>query len=325
MRERMLIGRPTERYKFLKQNYLLSTPVNKPNLEALKAQLRDIDADYRKSQGGARTKSGQGHRSETEANWGQTSNSGGDRGRNKNSRRGGSSSSGSGSRGGRGGDRASGGNRGSSSNSDSKGELICYCCGQRGHIKPECPKKGEECRRCGKIGHLQSMCKSSKGDGNASGGSSTPEASQFDTYDGFACSVTIGAAEAFIGESDASKRVDTWLGDSGASHHIKSSSSGMINVCNCPPGTTIRQVQGTIPVEQWGSVLLQVDGANGKNTIRLDETLNVPCISVNLFFIAEGARHGILANVRVMLSEGLNGESNHYRKRELHELIGTIE
>ena len=76
------------------------------------------------------------------------------------------------------------------------------------------------------------MCKSSKGDGNASGGSSTPEASQFDTYDGFACSVTIGAAKAFIGESGAFKPVDIWLGDSGASHHIKSSSSGMINVCN---------------------------------------------------------------------------------------------
>ena len=29
-------------------------------------------------------------------------------------------------------------------------------------------------------------------------------------------------------------------------------------------------------------------------------------------------------SVRVMLSEGLNGERNHYRKRELHELIGTI-
>ena len=70
MRQRMLIGRPAERYKFLKQNYLPSTPANKPNLEALKAQLRDIDADYRKPQGGAKSKSGQGQRSETEANWG---------------------------------------------------------------------------------------------------------------------------------------------------------------------------------------------------------------------------------------------------------------
>ena len=74
----MLIGRPAERYKFLKQNYLLATVANKPDQEALKAQLRDIDADFRKPQGGAKSKSGQGHRSETEANWGQTSNSGGD-------------------------------------------------------------------------------------------------------------------------------------------------------------------------------------------------------------------------------------------------------
>ena len=36
MRQRMLIGRPAERYKFLKQNYLLAT---KPNLDELKAQL----------------------------------------------------------------------------------------------------------------------------------------------------------------------------------------------------------------------------------------------------------------------------------------------
>ena len=68
MRQRMLIGQPAERYKFLKQNYLLATAANKPELDALKAQLRDIDQDYRKPHSGAKTKSGQGHRSETEAN-----------------------------------------------------------------------------------------------------------------------------------------------------------------------------------------------------------------------------------------------------------------
>ena len=70
MRQRMLIGRPAERYKFLKQNYLLATAATKPDLDALKAQLRDIDGDYRKPQGGAKSKTGQGHRSETKANWG---------------------------------------------------------------------------------------------------------------------------------------------------------------------------------------------------------------------------------------------------------------
>ena len=33
MRQRMLIGRPAERYRLLKQNYLLATAATKPNLE----------------------------------------------------------------------------------------------------------------------------------------------------------------------------------------------------------------------------------------------------------------------------------------------------
>ena len=37
MRQRMLIGRSAERYKFLKQNYLLASAATKPNLDALKA------------------------------------------------------------------------------------------------------------------------------------------------------------------------------------------------------------------------------------------------------------------------------------------------
>ena len=35
MRQRMLIGRPAERYKFLKQNYILATAATKPVLDAL--------------------------------------------------------------------------------------------------------------------------------------------------------------------------------------------------------------------------------------------------------------------------------------------------
>ena len=47
MRQRILIGRPAERYKFLKQSFLLSPLATRPTLDALKAQLRDIDSDYR--------------------------------------------------------------------------------------------------------------------------------------------------------------------------------------------------------------------------------------------------------------------------------------
>ena len=70
MCQRMLIGRPVERYKFLKQNYLLATAATKPNLDALKAQLRDMDSDHRKPNGGVKTKAGQGHRAEGGATWG---------------------------------------------------------------------------------------------------------------------------------------------------------------------------------------------------------------------------------------------------------------
>ena len=94
------------------------------------------------------------------------------------------------------------------------------------------------------------MCKS-KTEGGASGGNRTQGAGQFEEYDGFACTVTIGNVEAMIGEAAGkSKQVDVWLGDSGASHHIKSSFAGMINVTKCPPGTTIRQVQGTVDGEE---------------------------------------------------------------------------
>ena len=127
------------------------------------------------------------------------------------------------------------------------------------------------------------MCKAKAKDGG-SGGSSAPEAGQFEDYDGFACTATIGMMEAFIGDSgEKPQHVDIWLGDSGTSHHIKSSPTGMINVTKCPPGTTIRQVQGIVGVEEWGTVLLQVDGQDGKRVIKLEQTLIVPGISVNLF------------------------------------------
>ena len=244
MRQRMLIGRPAERYKFLKQSFLLSPVATRPDLEALKAQLRDIDSDFRKPHGGAKTKAGQGHRAETEANWGQKSNSGSDKRRDKISGNGGSNNQ-SGRSGKGGGDRGESSKGGGKTNSD----VTCYCCGKKGHIKPDCQHRREECRLCGKVGHLQSMCKM-KSEG-ASSLQRAAEAGLSEEWDGFACTVTIGKVEAMLGDVTAvgTQFSDIWLGDSGASHHIKSSSARMINVTKCPTGTTIRQVQGTVEVK----------------------------------------------------------------------------
>ena len=41
-------------------------------------------------------------------------------------------------------------------------KLICYSCGQEGHMKksPNCPAKGKQCRKCKKYNHFQKMCRS---------------------------------------------------------------------------------------------------------------------------------------------------------------------
>ena len=93
-----------------------------------------------------------------------------------------------------------------------------------------------------------------------------------------------------VGEEE--HKIDTWLGDTGSSHHIKSTREGLINDEKCPPGTKIRQVQGVVEVQEWGTVLLEVDGDNGKRIMKLHQTLIVPNINVNLFSLQRVTNHG---------------------------------
>ena len=68
----------------------------------------------------------------------------------------------------------------------------------------------------------------------------------------------------------------------------------MVDVEPCPPGTRIRQVQGFVNVEKWGSVLLEVDGERGKHIMQLCETLIVLDINVNLFSLQRVINGGFL-------------------------------
>ena len=43
----------------------------------------------------------------------------------------------------------------------------CYCCGQVGHRRPDCPRRNENCSLCGKRGHLSQVCRSSGGNASA--------------------------------------------------------------------------------------------------------------------------------------------------------------
>lgn len=37
-------------------------------------------------------------------------------------------------------------------------QCICHCCGERGHIRPECPLRAQRCRQCNRVGHVSAMC-----------------------------------------------------------------------------------------------------------------------------------------------------------------------
>lgn len=61
----------------------------------------------------------------------------------------------------------------------------------------------------------------------------------------------------------------------------------MVNVEKCPPGTTTRQLQGVVEVQDWGTLLLELDGVDGK-------TLIVSNINVNLFSLQRVVKNGFL-------------------------------
>ena len=87
------------------------------------------------------------------------------------------------------------------------------------------------------VGHLQKMCKSSGSNDGAD--KSKPEAGQFENLPGYeSCVCNLVDAEARSSYVDT-PRVNKWLGDSGSSHHIVSSSAGMIDVTKCPAGMRI--------------------------------------------------------------------------------------
>ena len=146
--------------------------------------------------------------------WSQGTTSGSDRGSAKVGGRG----------------RRGGGGKGGDDGNKGGEEVSYYCCGQKGHIKPNCPKKEEIWRKCNKVGHLQAMCKGAgiSGTGGGEGSKRQPEAAQFDTFENCISEVTIGEEllESMMVVVDIVVEAEHQI--MGSSHHITSTREGMI-------------------------------------------------------------------------------------------------
>lgn len=44
-------------------------------------------------------------------------------------------------------------------------ELTCYCCGVKGHVKPDCSLRDKKCDNCGRPGHVAKLCRKKKSEG----------------------------------------------------------------------------------------------------------------------------------------------------------------
>ena len=111
----------------------------------------------------------------------------------------------------------------------------------------------------------------------------------FDNFESYMCEVIIKEqlSEAMMVVVDLvsgeEQQMDKWLGDTSSSHHIESTWAGMLNVEKCPPGTKIRQVHRVVDIHDWETLLLEVDGVDGKRIKKLHESLIVLNINANLF------------------------------------------
>ena len=78
------------------------------------------------------------------------------------------------------------------------------------------------------------------------------------------------------------ERSTTFLADTGASHHVVHSPEFFWELHPLPGPFIISQVQGTVAVTHWGTVVLEVDGEHGKQKLMLTEVLLIQGMDFNI-------------------------------------------
>ena len=265
--ERMILQLPNERYTYLKKSYQHSKV--KQNLEEIFCSMRDDDAEYQISHATPPPGSAafaDAVNAKAELLWAQRSKD---------------SSRPSGSR-------------------PAASHTVCYCCGDKGHYAKDCKHSTLVCTYCSRVGHLEQACRQKKQReeggprGEASffhgdGYSAVVELTSCDFHHDLSVSLpSVPSAlqddEDMCGEAMAveAEKSSTFLGDTGASHHIVCKREYFSELSPLPRPFRINQVQGSVAVTHWGTVALEVDGDNGKQPFWLVEVLLIESMDFNI-------------------------------------------
>ena len=112
------------------------------------------------------------------------------------------------------------------------------------------------------------------------------------------------------------EKSSTFLGDTGASHHIVCKREHFRELSALPGPFRINLVQGTVAVTHWGTVVLEVDG-DGQTATFAGGGVTYRDHGFQHCFITKVKGCGIHSSVR----QG-GGESGHQQKISGHDVMG---
>ena len=285
IQQRMLLARPNERYNLLKK--LTQRSATSPSLHDLFQQMRDDDAEFQLT---ASPKPGSAALAEAiaeavakaEVMWIQKHN------------------------------------KSNPSPRPASSYTVCFACGEKGHYAKDCKSKDKvACNFCKRNGHVEAVCRQKKA--KETGGEALffhgySCVAELKSVQDLSLPIDLSSSDYFSGETmfgELEKLSSTsstfslitqednmqseilainvmetkptdFLGDTGASHHIVHKLEYFSEIFPLPGIFQIKQVQGTVKVTHWGTVILQVDSSSGKQPLRLTEVLYIDTLNFNI-------------------------------------------
>ena len=166
------------------------------------------------------------------------------------------------------------------------------------------------CGRCGKRGHGKADCRKHKAKANATEAENPGSTTTVAT----ATTVTVS------GKSGGCSRVDVWLADSGATHHMTPVRDRLYDFRPCTD-EDVDLAGGSMSIKGRGKLNVRFLSGTGEDvSFALSDVAYVPTFSKNLFSLQAAARNGHEAIVNENGTSLMYGRLHSTKYRDLHAL-----